>query len=485
MTFGGGRQHMLLPNATVPCTLFSGASLPGILAMETTSHPGSMAAGDAPEGGWTALIDDILAGRWVNPETGKIGRVPYDAVVIRPSLDGAEADLVASIALGKSLAVVADAATWDAMGSRVARALKGLGPVATVILDHPHADMANVAALREKLARAEAVVAVGSGTINDLCKYVTGLDGRRYAVFGTAASMNGYTSTTASITLESGLKVSLPSHGPAGFFVDLAVTAAAPRHLSAAGFADCLVRSVAQVDWWLSHRLFGSYYSTVPFLLEQPDERALNARAAGLPRGDIAANGYLHRVLALCGFGVSFTGTSNHGSMGEHQISHYIDCFAGARHPGTLHGQQVGVGVLTMGRLQQQMLASTTPPVLRPTRIDRAGMARRMGPAIAAQCYREIQPKIFDAAASAALNEKLRALWPDLRRELAEFILPVAEMTRLLTAAEGPRTAAELGVPVDFYREAVLHCREMRNRYSFLDLAADAGLLDDFVASEA
>ena len=57
---------------------------------------------------------------------------------------------------------------------------------------------------------------------------VTGRTGRRYCVFGTAGSMNGYTSTTASITLESGLKVSLPSHGPAGFFVDLGVSAAAP-----------------------------------------------------------------------------------------------------------------------------------------------------------------------------------------------------------------------------------------------------------------
>ena len=60
----------------------------------------------------------------------------------------------------------------------------------------------------------------------------------------------------------------------------------------------------------------------------------------------------------------------------------------------------------------------------------------------------------------------------------------VDEMTRLLRAAGGPLTAGDLGVPVDLYREAVVHCREMRNRYSFLDLAADAGLLDDFAASE-
>jgi glycerol-1-phosphate dehydrogenase [NAD(P)+] len=31
----------------------------------------------------------------------------------------------------------------------------------------------------------------------------------------------------------------------------------------------------------------------------------------------------------------------------------------------------------------------------------------------------------------------------------------------------------------------VLHCREMRNRYTFLDIAADAGILEDFAAGEA
>lgn len=437
-----------------------------------------------PTGGWSGLIDDIVADRWINPEDGKTVAVPYDSVVIDTDLDGREADLVQALALGDSFTVVADAATWDAMGSRVAKALAPLGPVNTLILDHPHADMAAVADLTQKLAGAEAVIAVGSGTINDLCKYVTGLDGRRYAVFGTAASMNGYTSTTASITLGSGLKVSIPSHAPSGVFIDLAVSAAAPRHLSAAGFGDCLVRSVAQVDWWMSHRLLGSVYSSVPFLMQQADEIELNARAHLIPAGDIGANGYLHRVLTLCGLGVSFTGMSNHGSMGEHQISHYIDCFAGNRHPGTLHGQQVGVGVLTMGRLQAQMLASATPPVLRPTVFDPADMARRMGQAVASECFADIGPKTFDGRATAALNEKLQEIWPDLRDELARFIVPPSEMERLLRASGGPATAGDLGVPVDFYREAVVHCREMRNRYSFLDLAADSGILADFAAGE-
>jgi glycerol-1-phosphate dehydrogenase [NAD(P)+] len=170
--------------------------------------------------------------------------------------------------------------------------------------------------------------------------------------------------------------------------------------------------------------------------------------------------------------------------MGEHQISHYIDCFAGDRHPGTLHGTQVGIASLTMARLQQKMLSEEKPPVVKPTKIEAADMERRMG-ASAAQCLEELQKKAFDERGAAAFNERLQELWPQLREELKAFMLPVEEMVGLLKSTGGPTTAAELGASSDLYREAVVHCREMRNRFSFLDIAADAGMLEDFARGEA
>ena len=97
----------------------------------------------------------------------------------------------------------------------------------------------------------------------------------------------------------------------------------------------------------------------------------------------------------------------------------------------------------------------------------------------------EFRAKALDEAGAAAMNAKLAAIWPELRRELKPFMLPPEQMRDALAAAGGPTTAAELGCDVGLYREAVLHAREMRNRYSMLDLAADAGLLEDFVAGES
>ena len=55
----------------------------------------SLETSNAPPGGWTVLIDDIVAGRWLNPESGEYATVPYDRVVIEETLQGKEADLVA------------------------------------------------------------------------------------------------------------------------------------------------------------------------------------------------------------------------------------------------------------------------------------------------------------------------------------------------------------------------------------------------------
>ena len=110
-------------------------------------------------------------------------------------------------------------------------------------------------------------------------------------------------------------------------------------------------------------------------------------------------------------------------------------------------------------------------------------MARRMG-AAAAGCLKEFRAKAFDETGAAAFNERLAALWPALRRELAAFAIPVAQLHDWLKASGGPTNARELGLDPGFYREAVVGAREMRNRFSFLDIAADAGLLEDFAATE-
>lgn len=440
-----------------------------------------------PEAGWMEHIDQIYSGRWVNSQTGKTApHCGVRTIEIAESLEGREAELVRAAALEGKTALVADENTWDAAGNRIARNLKkeGIAPTEIILKGRPKANLPAVEALGKQLEGFQSVIAVGSGTVNDLVKYVTAQDRRDYCVFGTAASMDGYTSTTASISLPSGLKKSLPAQIPRGVFLDIGVIASAPSFLAAAGYGDCMCNSVARIDWWMSHRLLGSYFSLEPYLIAETEREAFQEIAPGIATGDIVAIGYLVRSLVLSGIGVAFTGSSHHGSMGEHQISHYIDCFAGHRHPGSLHGEQVGVASLSMSRIQQWFLDQSTPPLLQPTKIDPDDMARRMGPDIADQCIPEYRAKALDESGAEQMNQRLAEIWTELKAECLEFVEATETMTQSLRLAGGATTAAELEVPVDFYREAVRHGHEMRNRFSFADLACDAGLLDEFAAAE-
>ena len=262
-----------------------------------------MPAGD-PAGDPIALL---LEGRYPDPDVpGALLRAESRSVVIEDSLAGAGDELVRALGVGPHVAVLSDANTHAALGARVERALGGRFAVQSLVLgDAPHADADTVARILAALdPRTDAVIAVGSGTLNDLSKMVAFQRDCPQLVFATAPSMNGYTSLSASITSD-GIKRSVRTRTPLGVFFDLRVLAAAPARLIRAGLGDSSCRSTAQADWLLSHLLLDRPYRQAPFALLAADEDALFAQTAGLVRGDLAAMRHLARTLALPFVGAS------------------------------------------------------------------------------------------------------------------------------------------------------------------------------------
>ena len=428
------------------------------------------------------MITKLVEGSLPDPDGGDMLRVATRSVVIAPSLRGSEADIVAPLELGRHLAVVSDATTHALLGERVERALASLGRVTSIVLPgRPHPDSATVERIRAESAGADALVAVGSGTINDLCKYASAGDGKRYVVFGTAPSMNGYTSVNAAITVN-GHKKSLAAQAPLGVFLDLGILAAAPARMIRSGLGDSLCRPTAQADWLLSHLLFDRPYRTMPFVLLAADEEQLFAEPEALMAGDLAAMTCLVRTLLLSGFGTAICGSSQPASQGEHLISHYIEMMGGAYLRESFHGEQIGVTTLTMARLQERVLEST--PIVRPTIVDSADLTAHFGVEMGPACVREFEAKALSPAAADALNERLSRSWPAMRERLSAVRRSAADLERALAAAGAPTRASDLDWPAPFYRTAVMRARQIRNRYSFLDLAGDAGLLEAFAAEE-
>lgn len=427
-------------------------------------------------------IQRLLEGRHPDPDGGEFLRVPTRAVVIGDSLAGDEADLVRRLDLGRAFAVVSDPVTHAVLGARVERALAAIGPVTSLVLPgRPYADEATAALVGRETAHVDALVSVGSGTITDLTKYAAARAGKPCVAFGTAPSMNGYTSPSAAITVD-GLKKSLPAVAPAGVFLDLGVLAAAPARLIRAGLGDSLCRSTAQADWLLAHLLRGEPYREAPFALLAADEPGLLTESAALVRGDRAAVAGLARTLVLSGFGMAICGGSYPASQGEHLISHYADMLGSPAWLPSLHGEQVGVATLAMAALQEEILGGS-PPEIGPTRGDESVLVRHFGPALGPACWRELARKRLDAEAAAALTERLAEDWETVRGRLLSIARTAEELRAALTRAGAPVTPEALGWPRAFFRDAVLHAREIRSRWTFLDLAADSDRLQAFVAA--
>jgi len=423
-----------------------------------------------------AVLDALLGGTWPDPDGGAPVAAPVLAVAIERSLAGHEADLLAPLPLGRRLAVVSDRTTRAVLGERIERALAARGTVIPVVLDGvPHADAPTVASVRRACATADALVAVGSGTINDLCKYAAASDGKPYVVFATAPSMNGYASTNAAITVD-GHKQSLPAAAALGVFIDLTVFARAPARMIRAGLGDSLCRSTAQADWLLSHHLLGTPYRQAPFALLADDEPLLLTQPEALLAGDFDAMGALARTLVLSGLGMTIAHGSYPASQGEHLISHCIDMFAPPGRASYFHGEQVAVATLTMATIQEAMLDGE-PPRVQPSPVTGADLQRRFGADIGASCWREFAPKSLIPDAAVRLEQRLRATWDDLRARLRRDMIPAATIAAVLARAGCPASPADIGLTPQFYAAAVRNARFLRDRYTFLDLADDSGRL--------
>lgn len=426
----------------------------------------------------------LLAGKFADPDGPGVLKVATRTVVIAASLARQEADLLRSTGLtAKRWAVVSDENTRPVLGERVESALTGAGHVIPVVLERPHADAETVDRVRAATADAEVLIAVGSGTINDLCKQAAFDSKKPYAVFGTAPSMNGYTSPSAAITVH-GHKKSLPAAPPVGVFLDLGVLARAPKRLIRAGLGDSLCRCTAQADWLLAHLVRGDAYREAPFALLRQDEEPLFAAAGPLLEGDIDAMNRLARTLILSGFGMAICGGSYPASQGEHLISHYADMMGDPAWPAMFHGEQIGVTTLTMARLQESMLGSG-PPRLRASTATRETIMTQFGGELGESCWSEFAKKRLDSAHAESLTARLSKEWPAIRARVGAISRPADQLLAVLREAGAPTTPAELGWPAGFYRDAVLHCREIRNRWTFLDLAAESGQLSQVAEARA
>ena len=210
------------------------------------------------------------------------------------------------------------------------------------------------------------LLAVGSGTLNDLTKYISARTGVPYVIAATAPSMDGYASTVAPMILD-GVKTTLPAVYPAAIIADVDILKDAPMPMLTAGFGDIIGKYTALCDWRLSRQLFDEYYcEEAAILMEQALEKCAN-NAKALSQRDPAAVEAVTEALILSGVAMGLVGNSRPASGAEHHMAHYWEMDAlrrGEEHP--LHGNAVGASAVIAASLYELAAAELpqgfTPP---------------------------------------------------------------------------------------------------------------------------
>ena len=308
-----------------------------------------------------ASILDRPISQWAGMEyscaCGKSHKVDIQAVRVgsgvMQELPGILRDLGAS-----HIFLVADNYTYEAAGRQVEQLLDQAGlayhkrvfQTETPLVPNEYALGSVLAAMT---SQDDMLLAVGSGTLNDVTKYVSARTGVPYVIAATAPSMDGYASTVAPTILD-GFKTTLPAVYPAAIVADVVILKDAPMPMLTAGFGDIIGKFTSLADWRLSHQLNGEYYCPeVAGVIEAAVETCA-ANAQALAQREPQAIQAVTEALILSGLAMGMVGVSRPASGAEHQMAHYWEMDAlrrGEEHP--LHGNAVGVGTVLAASLYE------------------------------------------------------------------------------------------------------------------------------------
>lgn len=325
---------------------------------------------------------------------------------------------------GKQIFMLSDNHTFEAAGKRTLNILQDAGHNVKSFVFQTGEDILipDEKALGRLFMELESntglIVAVGSGTLNDLGKYMSARTGIPYIIVCTAPSMDGYASDGAPMICD-GFKISFVATLAYGIVADTDIIKKAPMHLIHAGFGDVLGKFTALADWLLAKEVCGEYYCETCADLIRAALAKVTDHVDGLKNQDEQAICSLTEALVLSGVAMGLIGVSRPASGAEHMLSHYWEMYyiAHNRFP-ELHGIKVGI---------------STPVI--------AEMFELMGD--------KVPRSVMDICPS---------------RE---------EMERLLRRVGAPVLPTDIGLEKELFHKSLLEAYTVRKRYSILQFAVD------------
>lgn len=328
---------------------------------------------------------------------------------------------------------------------------------------------------------AQAIVAVGSGTIHDTVRFVAHRTNRAFLSVPTAPSVDGFASVGAPLII-GGFKQTIPAMPPEAIFADLAILAKSPQAMIAAGFGDMLGKYTSLADWQLGQVLFGEPYCELAAEMTRQGLALCVDHAEEIAAGTELGVRKLMEGLTLSGISMLLVGHSRPASGGEHHLSHYWEMrFIQERRRALLHGAKVGVAAVRMAARYEAAAALTKEAAAQAIAAKTAGSDVPTPERMIAQIqqgYGSIAEQVLAENGLGAdsvlswddeLPQRIVERW-DAVREVCRSVPSAAALTEMLRQAGGPTTVEELGVEQELLQESLQYAMYVRNRYTILRL---------------
>ncbi len=385
-----------------------------------------------------------------------------------------------------SLYLVSDHITYGIAGQKCMDILAQAGIRAEIIqLTHLEFDEATMGELVIHMPQdCDLVVAVGTGTINDMTRYFSFKLGRPFFTVATAAPMDGFASSIAAIHVNH-LKTTFQAQTPLAVIGDTEILKNAPYPMIAAGLGDLLGKCTCLCDWRLSHIITGEHQcERIMELVEKCVQNLLPVAGRAKER-DPKVLGDIMEGLVLTGVAMSLYGNSRPASGCEHHMSHYWETILEQRgqRPAP-HGAQVGVGTVLVLKAVELLLerkvdfdaarraAEAYDPVKWREEIQRA-----YGPAAPGVIEMEEEAGKNASAGRLARIDTMERRWSEISALLRT--LPTSDyVADLLSGLGAPCRPEGIGIDRKLLKDTFLYCKEIRARYTILQMMWDLDLLD-------
>tara|TARA_Y100000996_G_scaffold410599_1_gene393256 strand:- start:238 stop:1551 length:1314 start_codon:yes stop_codon:yes gene_type:complete len=424
------------------------------------------------------IIEKLLTGEYQSPFSRKNIKIPIDEIVIAKSLLNIELRHLRKFQDKKNL-IISGTNSYASFGKKVTEKFdRNKIKYEIKILENYKSTIKYASSVASSLKEYENIICIGSGSVVDICKFISYQNNQGLFVYLSSLSAAATTSTV-SLT-NSGIKVSMKSKIPEAIIIDLDNLKMAPARLLRSALGDVLCRSTCQVDWLTSHFLLNTFYDETPFALQYEDENILLNYSQEILKGDEKTLAALSRMTLLNGIAAIIIGSTHAGSMGEHLISHYIDMFMGDRHPGSLHGEQVGIATLLLSKMQNDILNNSEIPQFKEINYDLKIFEKFFGKDSGASLHKQFQNKLFTQESLNKINENLFKNWNSYKKQLMKFAVQTDKIKESFMNCGAACTNLDLNIPSEFFKTAIENAYYLRDRFSYLDIMHYLGCIDKY-----